>query len=374
MHNDSVSRVLVARNDLHQVRIAPDNDAPAARPLAEGEARLEVAQFALTANNITYAAFGEAMHYWQFFPAPDAAWGCIPVWGFATVVESNAPGVAVGQRLYGYLPMGTHLVVRPARVSSAGFVDASLHRQDLPAIYNFYSFCAADPGYDATQEAQQAILRPLFTTSFLIDDFLAENDFFDARQVILSSASSKTAYGTAFCIRQRAAAPTLVGLTSPQNSAFTRSLDCYAHVLPYSDAATLDASVPAIYIDFAGNAALRQTIHARFDSMLKYSCSVGGTHWDELGGAAALPGPKPVLFFAPSQAKKRGAPPPEGWGMSGLQQRVGVAWRAFMVRVNDPDRPWLRITHANGAASVEKAYRAMLAGEVDAREGLMLRL
>ena len=65
----------------------------AVEPLADGEARLRIDAFALTSNNVTYAAFGEAMKYWQFFPCGDAAWGCIPVWGFAEVVESRAAGV-----------------------------------------------------------------------------------------------------------------------------------------------------------------------------------------------------------------------------------------------------------------------------------------
>ena len=43
----------------------------------------------------------------------------------------------------------------------------------------------------------QALLRPLFMLSFLVDDFLAENEFYGARRVMLSSASSKTAFGLA---------------------------------------------------------------------------------------------------------------------------------------------------------------------------------
>ena len=53
--------------------------------------------------------------------------------------------------------------------------------------------------------------RQLFITSWLIDDFLADNQFFGATadptqpaQLLLSSASSKTAYGTAFQLAQRA--------------------------------------------------------------------------------------------------------------------------------------------------------------------------
>jgi hypothetical protein len=371
---DAGSRFLVARHDLTSVRFAPDSDAPAARPLADGEARLAVAHFALTANNITYAAFGEAMKYWQFFPCDDAAWGCIPVWGFATVVESRAEGVDVGRRVYGYLPMGTHLVVAPVRARAQGFRDGALHRAELAAVYNDYVFCDADPGYDAAQEGQQAVLRPLFTTSFLIDDFLADSGFFGAQQVLLSSASSKTAYGTAFCLAQRSGGPRVRGLTSPGNLGFAGSLGCYADVLAYDDVATLDAGVATVFVDFAGNAALRRTIHEHFAGTLVYSCAVGGTHWGELGAGGGLPGPRPTLFFAPAQVKKRSSPPPEGWGPGVLQQRLAAAWRGFMTPVNDAAAPWLRITPGRGAAAVEAGYRALLEGRVDAREGLMLAL
>jgi hypothetical protein len=70
----------------------------AAAPLANGQVRLRVGPFALTSNNITYAAFGDAMRYWDFFPTGDSATGCIPVWGFATVSESLADGVDEGER------------------------------------------------------------------------------------------------------------------------------------------------------------------------------------------------------------------------------------------------------------------------------------
>jgi hypothetical protein len=125
-------RLFISRGQLDQARLGPDPDAPAARALRDGEARLGVDRFALTANNITYAAFGEAMKYWQFFPAPDAAEGCLPVWGYATVSESRCEGVAPGRRVWGYYPAGTHLVVTPGRVKASGFVDAAPHRADPP--------------------------------------------------------------------------------------------------------------------------------------------------------------------------------------------------------------------------------------------------
>ena len=97
----------------------------------------------------------------------------------------------------------------------------------------------------------------------MIDDFLADNDFFGARQLILSSASSKTAYGTAFCAAQRrgsARAIEVAGLTSPGNLAFTGGLGCYDRVLAYDELAGLPASTPTVYVDFSGNAALRTAV------------------------------------------------------------------------------------------------------------------
>ncbi len=369
-------RLLVAKHELRRTRLGPDPDAPAARALTEGEVRLAIDHFALTANNITYAALGEAMKYWQFFPSDDAAWGCIPVWGFAEVDESRVDGIEVGQRVYGYLPMGSHLVVRPGRVSARGFVDTAAHRQDLAPIYNQLTLCAGDPAYLAEREAQQAVLRPLFTTSFLIDDFLAEQDFFDARQVILSSASSKTAYGTAFCLARRRGtpkAPRVLGLTSATNLDFTRSLGCYDEVLSYGDLPRIDATLASVYVDFAGQAALRSSVHQHLGEQLRYSCSVGGTHWQGMGGTKGLAGPKPVLFFAPAQAQKRLAAPPAGWGPQGFHVRMDEAWQAFMQPVCRRDEPWLVVEEGAGAAAVEAALHRLLEGQVDARQGLMLR-
>jgi hypothetical protein len=373
MPSPTAQRLLVLRSDLHQTRFVPDADAT--QPLQEGQARLAVEHFALTANNITYAAFGEAMKYWQFFPAVDAAWGCVPVWGFATVAESRSAGVEVGRRVWGYLPMGTHLVVQPARVGTLGFIEASPHRAELAAVYNQMSFCDTDPAWSAATEGLQAVLRPLFMTGFLIDDFLADNHFFAADQVILSSASSKTAYGTAFCLAQRIASrPRLLGLTSEANLAFTRSLGCYDQVLAYAALPTLAPAVATVYVDFAGSAPLRRNVHEHFNDALRYSSSIGGTHWQALGSGSGLPGPRPTLFFAPAQIKKRSAAPPQGWGSAGLQQRTGQAMAAFMQQVQRPADPWVRIVNRQGPAAVEAAYRALLDGWADAREGVMLSL
>jgi hypothetical protein len=370
-------RLFIARATLGQAHLGPDPDAPAQRRLAPGQARLVVESFALTANNITYAAFGEAMKYWQFFPtgsaASDAALGCLPVWGFANVTESLTEGVAVGRRVWGYYPAGTHLVVEPARVSATSFVDGSAHRQELAGVYNQYVFCDADPGWRSELEGLQAVLRPLFLTAFLLDDFLAEQGFFGARQLLLSSASSKTALATAHCLAQRRGspqAPRIVGLTSAANADFVHSLGCYDTVLTYEQWPAALTPAATAYVDFAGNAALRHRIHTHFADTLTFSSSIGGTHWEALGSARDLPGPRPTLFFAPAQAKARSAPPPEGWGNAELQRRMGQAWAQFIDQVQTGQ--WVRIVQRRGAQAALQAYGEMLAGRADAGEGLIL--
>ncbi|MEO7393120.1 MAG: DUF2855 family protein [Ramlibacter sp.] len=337
-------------------------------PLADGQVRVRVDSFALTSNNITYAAFGDAMNYWQFFPTGEAGWGIVPVWGFGTVTQSLHPGVAVGERLYGYWPMASEAVLQPSRLSASGFSDEAPHRAALHAVYNHYLRCNADPFYTAGTEDVQALLRPLFVTSWLIDDFMADNDFFGARTMLLSSASSKTAYGTAFQLIQRPGVE-VVGLTSPGNRAFCEGLGCYSRVLTYDELDQLPADTACVYIDFAGNADLRRQVHTRFPQ-LKYSCSIGGTHVEQLGGAKDLPGPRATLFFAPAQIKKRQG----DWGPAELGQKLVQAWHAFRAHACDGKDPWLVVEHHRGMDEVHKAYARVLAGRGDPRVGHILSL
>lgn len=377
MPEDSGLRFLIDRSDLRRTRLATDPDAPGApgaAPLRAGQVRLAIRRFALTANNVTYAAFGDAMKYWQFFPSGDARWGCLPVWGFAEVCESRAEGVAVGRRVWGYLPAGTHLVVQAERIDARGFVDAAPHRAELSPIYNRLLFCDADPDWRPELEPVQSLLRPLFATSFLIDDFLATQAFFGASQVLLSSASSKTAWGTALCLtlRDAAARPAIVGLTSAANLAYVRSLGVYDRVASYDELSAIDDGHRAVYVDFSGSAAHRRSVHSRWAERLAYSCAVGGTHWNQGGSNKDLPGPRPVLFFAPEQWRTRSTPPPQGLGAAGLQQAMSAAWSELLRHVTAPTAAWLSIDERRGAAALEAGYHALVDGGADPRQGLVV--
>jgi hypothetical protein len=268
------------------------------------------------------------------------------------VVQSLHPGVAVGERLYGYWPMASSAVLSPGRLSPERFTDMAEHRAALPAVYNQYFRCASDPLYTAGTEDTQALLRPLFITSWLIDDFMADNDFFGAKTMLLSSASSKTAYGTAFQLHQRQGhrgdRPHLAG-----QRRLLRKPRLLRPRAGYDALDAIAADTPCVYVDFAGNGALRNAIHERFAN-LKYSSSIGGTHVEQLAAKGAgkdLAGPRATLFFAPAQIKKRTTE----WGADEFGRRMVAAWHAFIATVTDaPARripgcirasPWRRRGH-----------------------------
>ena len=337
------------------------------KPLSHGQIRLSIDRFALTSNNISYAQAGDALSYWKFFPAPDG-FGSIPVWGFATVVESKVDELAVGETIWGYYPMSTHVVLEPKQLTSRGFIDGASHRQEQHTIYNQYTRCQADAWHQDGQEDLEALLRPLFATSWLVDDFLADQNFFEADTILLSSASSKTAYATAFQLQHRSNIK-VAGLTSATNLNFCQSLGCYHQVLTYEQLAEIPDDTHCVYIDFAGNAKIRSDIHMRFKH-LKYDCAVGVTHVDQQGSAKGLPGPRATFFFAPAQIAKRSGE----WGNAVLMQRIIADWKLFIGRVTNPHAPWLSVENHLGPAAVSEIYSQVLSGKVDPRVGLMLSL
>lgn len=357
---------VVQKNELRESRI---EDAPAdPGSLRSGEVLLKVDKFALTANNITYAVFGDAMRYWHFFPAKEG-WGRVPVWGFGDVVASKADDVPVGARAYGYFPMSTHLTVTPGKITERGFTDIAPHRSPLPPVYNQYSLVSTDPNHRAEHEDAIMLFRPLFTTSFLIDDFLDDSGFFGAKKIILSSASSKTSLGLAFLLHEnRKGKCTVAGLTSPSNVSFVEDLGCYDEVVTYDAIESMDAGEPVVFVDMAGNGTVLNTLHHHYKDNMKYSCLVGGTHWESRSGASRenLPGPEPTLFFAPDYVVKRN----KDWTPAGFQQRVDQAWDQFL----GPAQKWIHVENARGPQQVQKAYRHVLDGNAKPDEGYILSL
>jgi len=356
-----MSDFLVKRDDLRECRVA-DSATPEVGP---GQALLRVDTFGLTANNITYAVMGEAMSYWDFFPAEEG-WGRVPMWGFAEVERSEAEGVEVGTRLYGYLPPSSHLLVTPVNVDRQGFVDGFPHRATLPSAYHRYSATGADPFYRADTEEMQMLLRPLFFTSFLIDDQLDDDGLTGQGPIVISSASSKTAIAAAFLLAQREGVE-LIGLTSPRSVEFVEGLGIYGRAVSYDQIDSL-ASGPATYVDVAGDGAVRLAVHSHFGDELSHSMAVGVTHWEDFGsgGQGELPGPVPKLFFAPDRVVKRS----QDWGDDELVQRTADAWHPFCEWIAG----WLETIPGQGLDGVKSAYLDVVEGRVDPKTAHVISL
>ncbi|HJV79792.1 DUF2855 family protein [Noviherbaspirillum sp.] len=362
----TVTRLLTRKDALNESRV---DSTRILLPLLDGEVLLKIDRVAITTNNITYAAFGDAMQYWEFFPTHCEGWGHMPVWGFAEVVLSEAEGVEVGERFYGYFPIASHIKMQADRVSKRGFYDVSKHRQALVSAYNQYTRCSNDPAYVRENENYQMIVRPLFITSFMGADFLQDNKFFGARQILISSASSKTAYGTAFCLHEKYDVE-LIGLTSRGNRAFVDSLGCYHRSAVYEEVTTMSKNTPTLYMDFSGNEALRATIHHHFGDALTYDCFAGSAQNTNFLRDTALPGPKPRLYFAPVQIRKRN----EDWGHDVVNQRFNEAQLDFVRRVSDRQNPWMEVTETRGYAGAQALIAEMHAGRIDPRKGHVLVL
>ena len=244
--------IWVDRSDFRQVRVVEDT---IPEP-AEGEILVAVESFALTANNVSYALSGDMIGYWGYFPA-QGHWGKVPAWGYARVLVSRCDGVSEGERLWGFLPMASHMLMQPGQLSSRGLVDMAEHRQLLPALYNGYTRTAADPPALADLQHERSLFFPLFATSYLLYDYLIDNSFFGAAQVIIGSASSKTAFGLArLLFADSDSGVKVCGLTSQANVDFVAGLEACDSVLAYENVNQLPADVPAVFVDMAGDTEL----------------------------------------------------------------------------------------------------------------------
>jgi hypothetical protein len=349
----------VRKSDWSQTRFV-EGPVPALGP---GQALLRVDRFAVTANNVSYALSGDLLGYWRFFPCAEG-WGRIPVMGYADVIRSTHPEVREGTRCFGFYPMGRHLVIQPGAVSPAQIVDGASHRAGLAPAYAQYLPTTGDALWSEKREDQILLMRGLFMTSFLADDFLAEQGWRGARSVLISSASSKTSIALAFQVKQ-AGRVRAVGLTSARNLDFVRRLGFYDEVVTYDEIPALPVE-PAVFVDMAGDGAVTAAVHRRFGDALAYDCTIGATHWSADRKNDGLPGPKPEFFFAPAQIVKRS----KDWGPQVLGQRIAAAWTTFC----DASDAWLHVVRSRGREGLERVYQDTLAGRTHPADGHIVSL
>lgn len=356
----------VHKKDIKQTRIV---DRPSINNLLAGQVKVKVDAFSFTANNITYWAMGDKLAYWQFFPATDnvsAEWGIIPVWGFADVVESEHQEVPAGERLFGYFPTANELIMSPAKVSSGLWFDGSAHRLDLPGGYNMYRRVAAEPNYNPAHDALRMLLFPLHITSFCIHDMLSNKNWFEAEQIIIVSASSKTSLGLAFAIQEDESAPDVVGMTSKRNADFVAQTGYYQSTITYDALSEIKANKKTVIVDMSGNGQLISQIHDKLQDNMLFSSHVGLTHWEETEKGSGYIADRSQLFFAPSHIQQRY----KDWGPEVFEKKSST----FMQRAAVDSGRWLQIATVDGLLGLSEQFSAVSQGQLPAKQGLIVKL
>ena len=358
----TMTEIWVDKDDYRKTKLV-EVDTPV---LADGDVLVSVDKFGLTANNVSYAVSGKAIGYWGYYPA-DNNWGKVPVWGMADIVESKCEGIKAGERVWGFFPMASHVVLKPGQIKRQTFADMAQHRQNLPLFYNQYQRTEAEPDYLKTLEDERCLLFPLFATSFVLNDFLEDNDFFDAEQILIGSVSSKTGFGLAsFLTQNEKYKGQVVGLTSPGNVDFVKALKCCDQIVVYGDEAQIDTEKPSAFVDMSGNGELVKTLHDHLQDNMVQSIGVGATHWDEKRARGDMPGAKPAFFFAPAQMDKRD----KEWGEGMLFQKAFAAGAQLAANIKDI----VKVELIAGPQEVDQIWKDMLDNKVSARRGIMASL
>ena len=359
----------IRKDSFAQQRLLKSDKEEGTGTLAAGEIRVDIERFALTANNITYAAMGDMLGYWQFFPpiGDDAeGWGVIPVWGFAKVSASNVEEFPIGERIYGYFPPAEQLTMKPQKVAAERFVDGAEHRSQLPPGYNMYRRMNPELAQDVRVDNERMLLSPLFVTSYCLWDSLQDSQWYGAEQVIVLSASSKTSIGLAYALHDDPAAPHSIGVTSARNLTQVEALKLYDSCMTYDALSDIDRGKATVIVDMSGNREVLAKLHQHLGDNMKHTINVGLTHWDNGDAGEGIIADRSEFFFAPGHIQKR----IKEWGIKEFDLRSSTFVNESAVRSRD----WLELKTVEGLDALPECYADVCAGRVAPNEGIIIEL
>ncbi|KAJ3319699.1 hypothetical protein HDV06_006115 [Boothiomyces sp. JEL0866] len=327
-------------------------------PIPANSILIQIDRFGFSSNNVTYALFGKAMQYFDFFDTGNG-YSHLPIWGLGTIIQSNSDQLKEGEKIYGYFPTASHIVLDPIQISRELF---KVVREQLPAdrvVYNTYYRQNVDPEYSAEYENLMLLFRPLWTTSFFLHDFLLAK-FPHVNSVVISSASSKTAFSLALLLKKSNIKA--IGLTSNRNLEFVQKLDFYDSVLTYDQISTIPVA-DCVYCDFAGDSNLNSSIFSHFADNLQKHVVIGKTHVESAPSAER--NPKTVFFFVPEWILKRVPKPNEN-----LTETKAKEWSNFLRYI----QPFVDIKFSSEPKDLQKVYLEMLQGGFSPSDGYIFSL
>jgi len=283
------------------------------------------------------------------------------------------------------LPVGTYAVIEPAEQSSDSpsseysFLDGAAHRERGPSanmIYNTYRRAALDPCISAASEEAYLLFYSAFVTGWGIIDDLAHCDppAHGADVLVVSSASAKTAFLTAFYWKQRFPDCKVIGLGRPSSKTFAESLGVYDSVLPYESIEQLQRE-RVVFVDFLGDPTVRYRVHKQHDVVS--SLSIGGTAANQLLSARGIttcavqamrdfftrPGANPKMWLIYDYLHQRATE----IGASALDAQILLAWKSAVEAFSK----FVQVVPITTWEGVSDTWVQLAQGKVDPRDGFI---
>ena len=261
--------------------------------------------------------------------------------------------------------------------------------------YNQVTRCATDSQYDPSPMAEDLTMlyRPLYWTSFWCEDWLFTSNYRGgAKLVFISSASSKTAFCLAHCIRLRIrnkeipAETRIIGFTSKRNTGFTKRLGLYHEVVSYDDIndKAFDFGVKTIYADVAGSDDFNRKLLAVQGPVFVAAVKLGMSNvtpttldvtaaWTKnttLEDAAGLSDSTEVLEFENFFMVEWLAVRVKQLSVKEIAGMQAKAWKQLLVDA----KGWVEITRVYGGEKVKTAYDSALKNGLRAEDGYVWSL
>lgn len=339
----------------------------ATETLEEGQVMVKIHKLALTSNSVSYVTAGKTgvMPFLDLYPAPDGL-AHILCWGYGDVVYSKHRDVKQGERLYGFFPTASHAILTVGKTKPTGFTDIRPGREVVAPFYSEFAFARKLPGYAPEFEETVMLFQPLFGTSFLLQSYCEDHEFFNADRIVISSASAKTSMGFGHLLKKNHGDHIrTIGLTSSRNKDFVDNLGCFDHILTYDELDKLESGGRALFFDVAGNRDIMMQVHRHLGEAIVYSGKVGQTHWDTGDESTPdVPGAKQVFWSGPDQVMK-------------LRERHGIAAMGKMIQGSMVEflmtaHRWIEMVRAQGPDAIDARVKSMLDGKIEANEGIIL--
>lgn len=254
----------------------------------------------------------------------------------------------------------------PVRATPTRLFDGAAHRAALLPGYNSYTRVSVEPGYDRKMDDVRMLLWPLHMTSFCLGDLLQDKKYFEAKQIVVLSASSKTSIGLGYALQADAAAPPVVAMTSARNRDFVSKLGIYQQTATYDAMQTIDATIPTVIVDMSGNGDVLAKLRTHLGDNMKRCINVGLTHWDETIQTESSKEERSEFFFAHGHIQMR----IKDWGVEEFTARTFQFLRESAIK----SIALLTFTKVDGLQGLAAVYPDVCAGKISPDQGLIVKM